>query len=415
MEFKTVEEVYSALFGNLLRDEGKIVSSKFNKLLGELGLDKVSAKFLQEVYNEITEDEYLDSIKDQAIDGKIKLEDINAIDGSKPFEKVSKVEAISTYVTDDKRRLSSLREIRRQQEPHAYFNMLVQDLERDIKQELKHPVIEHVEKNKAGREHLVILLSDWHLGYVIKDSKTGGYNYTILKNRLSEFLAVTKEEIYKREDTLKSITIYFVGDLVEHVNMRNVNQAFDTEFTLSEQISKGTRLLIDTIKSIASSFDGQVRFGMVGGNHDRLQGNKNEKIYNDNVAYIVLSTLLMLKENGLLNGIDIINNLEDVYTIEDNVGYTNIIVNHGDNLKGNVNHIPKFIKDHVFDILITGHVHHFKTKQEDYHRQHITVGSTIGYNNYSKELNLSRTSPSQQLLFLDEGSHDVTIKTVYLD
>lgn len=196
--------------------------------------------------------------------------------------------------------------------------------------------------------------------------------------------------------------------------MRSVNQAFDTEFTLAEQITKGTRLLIDVLSQISEVAEGNLRFGIVGGNHDRLQGNKNEKIYNDNVAYITLDTMLNLQELGVLNGIEIIDNREDIYTIEDVVANQRIVVNHGDNLKGNVNHIPKFIKDQVFDLLITGHVHHLRVKQEDYNRQHITVGSTIGYNTYSKELHLSKTTPSQQLLFLEHDSKDIELKTVYL-
>lgn len=248
--------------------------------------------------------------------------------------------------------------------------------------------------------------------YSLKDNKTGGYNFEILKERLQRFVDKTKHEILDRD--INHVTVYFVGDLIEHVNMRSVNQAFDTEFTLSEQITKGTRLLIDVLQQLSEVVEGQLRFGIVGGNHDRLQGNKNEKIYNDNVAYIALDTLINLQELGLFNGVEIIDNRDDIYTIEDKVASQSIIVNHGDNLKGNVNHIPKFIKDQVFDILITGHVHHLRVKQEDYTRQHITVGSTIGYNTYSKELNLSRTAPSQQLLFLEKDSKDIELKTIYL-
>ena len=115
--------------------------------------------------------------------------------------------------------------------------------------------------------------------------------------------------------------------------MRSVNQAFDTEFTLAEQITKGTRLLIDVLSQISEVTEGNLRFGIVGGNHDRLQGNKNEKIYNDNVAYITLDTMLNLQELGVLNGIEIIDNREDIYTIEDVVANQRIVVNHGDNLK----------------------------------------------------------------------------------
>jgi len=414
MKFNTVEEVYAVVFGALLRDEGKIVSSKFNKIINELGLDRVRAKEIQEIYNEIDADDYLADIKEQATDGEITLDTVEGVTGDKPFEDKKLVDAVSNYVVDNKRRLAELREVRKQQEPHAYTTILMQDLREDFKS-IEEPILDResgITVKESNDKELVVLLSDTHIGYQFKDSKTGGYNFEILKERIQHFVNKTVKEILERD--IRNVTIYFVGDLIEHVSMRNVNQAFDTEFTLSEQITKGTRLLIDVIQQISDVTEGNLKFGMIGGNHDRLQGNKNEKIYNDNVAYIVLDTLLNLQELELFNGIEIIDNRDDVYTIEDHVCGKNIIVNHGDTLKGNVNHIPKFIKDQVFDILITGHVHHLKVKQEDYTRQHITVGSTIGYNTYSKELNLSRTAPSQQLLFLEHNSSDVELKTVYL-
>lgn len=414
MKFNTVEEVYAVVFGVLLRDEGKIVSSKFNKIINELGLDRVRAKEIQEIYNEIDADDYLADIKEQAIDGEITLDTVEGVTGDKPFEDKKLVDAVSNYVVDNKRRLAELREVRKQQEPHAYTTILMQDLREDFKS-IEEPILDResgITIKESNDKELVVLLSDTHIGYQFKDSKTGGYNFEILKERMQHFVNKTVKEILERD--IRNVTIYFVGDLIEHVSMRNVNQAFDTEFTLSEQITKGTRLLIDVIQQISDVTEGNLKFGMIGGNHDRLQGNKNEKIYNDNVAYIVLDTLINLQELELFNGIEIIDNRDDVYTIEDQVCGKNIIVNHGDTLKGNVNHIPKFIKDQVFDILITGHVHHLKVKQEDYTRQHITVGSTIGYNTYSKELNLSRTAPSQQLLFLEHNSSDIELKTVYL-
>lgn len=414
MEFKSVEEIYAIVFGSLLRDEGKIVSAKFNKIINQFGLDRVSAKDLQDIYNEIDEDNYLSDIKDKAIDGKINLKDVEDVKGDLPFKDTKVLDTVSNYVVDNKRRLAELREVRKQQEPHAYAHMLMQDLREDFVKELDKPILDREEDILFGgnNKELVVLLSDTHIGYVLKDNKTGGYNFEILKERLQHFVDKTKYEIQDRN--INHVTVYFVGDLIEHVSMRNVNQAFDTEFTLSEQITKGTRLLVDVLQQLSEVVEGQLRFGIVGGNHDRLQGNKNEKIYNDNVAYIALDTLINLQELGLFNGVEIIDNRDDIYTIEDKVANQSIVVNHGDNLKGNVNHIPKFIKDQVFDILITGHVHHLRVKQEDYTRQHITVGSTIGYNTYSKELNLSRTAPSQQLLFLDRDSKDIELKTIYL-
>ena len=77
----------------------------------------------------------------------------------------------------------------------------------------------------------------------------GKYDFEVLKSRLNHFIDTTVKEIEDRD--ISNVTVYFVGDLVEHINMRDVNQAFETEFTLAEQISKGTRLLIDILNALS--------------------------------------------------------------------------------------------------------------------------------------------------------------------
>lgn len=166
MKFNTVEEVYAVVFGVLLRDEGKIVSSKFNKIINELGLDRVRAKEIQEIYNEIDADDYLADIKEQATDGEITLDTVEGVTGDKPFEDKKLVDTVSSYVVDNKRRLAELREVRKQQEPHAYSKILMQDLREDFKS-IEEPLLDResdITIKESNNEELVVLLSDWHIG-----------------------------------------------------------------------------------------------------------------------------------------------------------------------------------------------------------------------------------------------------------
>lgn len=413
--YKTVEEVHAIIVGVLLKDEGKVVSAKFNKLTKEFGLDRINVADLKEVVADIREDKHLNELKNKAIKGEVTLGDLRDVEDKKVFEGNNYHQEVSSYIVENEKVLSSLREQRKHLRNTAYPQIMFDELKEHMVNELEGETLIHHDsvKAKTDEDEMVVLLSDFHIGANVTDMTNEGYNFEILKRRLSKLLTTIDKEIDKRG--IENITVYFVGDLIEHINMRDVNQAFETEFTMAEQISKGTRILIDFLNSISEVTSGSLRFGIIGGNHDRMQGNKNQKIYNDNVAYLVLDSLLLFQEQGMLNGIEIIDNRSDIYTIRDTVAGKKFVVNHGDGLKGKGNHITKFIEDSHIDYLITGHVHHFSMKQEDYNRMHIVASSPMGYNNFAKELHLSRTKPSQQLLFLNKDDKDVDVKTVFLD
>src|SRR5699024_8210835 len=87
-------------------------------------------------------------------------------------------------------------------------------------------------------------------------------------------------------------------------------------------------------------------------------------------------------------------------------------INHGDMLRGTGSQFSKFVKNHPVDILVTGHVHNFNIRQDDGDRFQMVVGSPMGYNAYSKELQLEKTAPSQTLMLLGEETSPI-IHTVY--
>lgn len=414
-KYKTIEEVQAVIIGVLFKDEGKIVTSKFNKVTKEFGLDRIGKDDLKEIVEDIRQDEYLNELKNKAIKGKVTLGDLKDVEDKQVFEGNNYHEEVSSYVVAKEKELSHLREQRKHNRHTAYPQIMFDELKEHMVKALQGETLveHHGSKATIDDTELIVLLSDFHIGSIVSDMTNGKYDFEVLKTRLNHFIDTTVKEIEDRE--ISNVTVYFVGDLVEHINMRDVNQAFETEFTLAEQISKGTRLLIDILNVLSDVVTGELRFGIIGGNHDRMQGNKNQKIYNDNVAYVVLDSLLLFQEQGLLRGINIIDNREDIYTIRDNFGGKSIIINHGDGLKGKGNHINKFILDSHIDLLITGHVHHFSVKQEDFNRMHIVASSPMGYNNYAKELHLSKTKPSQQLLFVNKENKDIDIKTVFLD
>lgn len=416
-EFNTLDEIFSVVIGVLAKDEGKIHLSKFNKIIYQLGLDRINQVELKDIISKIRKDPKLNKIKNDTIQGNYVLGDLSDVTGNKPFEGNNYFKAVSTYTLDNERALSSAREIKKVHKEGAYLGILMEDLKEELVENLltfnEEPLIKRTVRDNDDDEHLIIGVSDWHVGAINTDYSNGGYNFDVLVKRMSTFIDEIGYTISTRG--INNVTIFFVGDLVEHINMREVNQAFETEFTLAQQITKGQQLLLNLIKEVSSMVDGTVTFGMVAGNHDRLQGNKNQKVYNDSVAYIVLDNIIMLSELGFLTGVDIIDNRKDIYTIRHKVSGKNIVVNHGDMIKGKGKNITKFIENENIDILFTGHIHHLNVTQEDFKRLHIVVSSPMGYNNYAKELLLSKTSPSQQMVVLNNNTPHVELKTVYLD
>ncbi|UYB00660.1 hypothetical protein GMNKNHGO_00033 [Enterococcus phage vB_Efa29212_3e] len=348
--------------------------------------------------------------------GKITLEAVRKVllqDDKSSFD------VLSSYVVENQAVLARNREFGKLQREGAYLDHLISGLKTYLLAELKDmSSLKYISKNlKAPKvssdRELILCLSDWHIGAFVNNIDTGGYNFEIFKERLEKLL----EEVFQvaMEQDIKKIHVYHIGDIIEHINMRNVNQAFEAEFPATEQIAKGIRVIADTLNLLAKA-EFEVSFGMVGGNHDRFQGNKNDKIHNDNVAYLVVDQLHFLQELGALNkDIKLVDNRSDVYSFKDTVAGKRIKVTHGDTEGKKVDvKIPKHIKDEVIDYLIMGHIHTTRIIQEDFSRFHVYVGSPMGANNYSAENNLPTTSPAQLIMVLDPERDTPQFMPVFL-
>ena len=415
--YREPEQVSAIIFGHLVKTFGKVTVTNMNKLLVELGYDRINAKELNELASSLGENPELGTLVDKAVSGEITLEQLeNYYTEEKVYETKSLHDVITPYQVEHQRVLADNRAFNKIQREGAFTKILFEDLKADLKREFanlakpSYKFVNMAPTPDSGIE-LIVTLADFHIGAVVVNPSTGGYNFNILLDRLSQYMDEIEDMV--KLYNVERIHIYNLGDQIEHLTMRSVNQAFETEFTAIEQITVAIRVMVDFIQQIERL--APVTCGMVGGNHDRFQGNKNEKVYNDNAAYIILDTLFLLQEQGLLQRTELIDNRHDVYSFETKVQGKVIKVTHGDNLKGVGNNIPKFIKTHAIDYLITGHVHNMKTIQEDFDRIHFVVSSIMGANNYSKELLLNESKPSQTLLVLSKKLKGPIIHPVFLD
>ncbi|AXH71189.1 putative metallophosphatase [Bacillus phage BSP38] len=399
---------YAVIIGYLKAERGKIAPTIFNKIAERLGYPKLKKVQLKEFALELKEDEVLTSLYNKGYDRIIKIDDIpTAGQEIEPFLETDMFSQLTNYLISNEDNNANIRELRKLQRQGIYMELLMKGLKEHLADELKGmPRAKYMKSAKAkpkkGDKNLILLFSDWHIGALVYNEDTGGYNFEKLKGQLQEIIEFILSLI--KDLDIKQVYIFHVGDTIEHISMRNVNQAYESEFPATAQIAKGTRLLIDVLKVVSDHVP--VTFGMVAGNHDRFEGNKNDKVYNDNATYIMLDTLLMVQENfGALPNVHIIDNREDTYEFSIEIAGKTLKVKHGDyeKKKDDVK-IPKHIKEKPVDYLILGHIHTTRIVQEDYARFHLYVGSTMGANNYSKELNLPTTAASQMALVLTEGS-----------
>lgn len=403
----TKEGAFAVIMGYLKSERGKIAPSVFNKLSDALGYDKVKKADLIAMAKMIAEDSDLEGLYQKGYRREIFLSEIPSSD-TRGLEEGDLFKQVTSYLIANEDNNARLRELRKLQREGVYQKLLMDNVKAHLTEELKGmPRAKYLqttvpEAPNPGDKSLILLLADWHVGALVFNEATGGYNFSKLTGQVQDILVRTLDII--RLLNVKHVYVFHLGDAIEHVSMRNVNQAFDSEFPATEQIAKATRLMTDMLISLSKEVN--VTFGIVAGNHDRFEGNKNDKIYNDNAAYLILDTLFLLQDTfGQLPNVTLIDNRNDTYEFIIKVAGKNIKVVHGDHeKKSDGRKIPKHIKEIVIDFLFMGHIHTTGITQEDFARFHAYVGTPMGSNSYSKENNFPTTAASQMIVILEEGS-----------
>jgi len=418
LEYTQPMEVYAVVFGYLIRTFGKIQTSKVNKIVSELGYDTLTVPLLREYAETIEDDPELSEILNKAVNGDVTPDelkkyktDTNPIKSEKDIHKV-----VTPYQVEHQKVLKNNREFNKIQREGAYVKILFEEMKEELKKEFRSIPFREKKpfeyKYDPTNNTVVVIVSDWHIGASVSDTTHhGGYNLAILEARI-DYL-VNEAQALAHEHQAEKIVCIFAGDLIEGADMRG-GQKWGLELNLSQQIAVGVRKLYELLEDLSDI--APVEFLSIRGNHDRLTGqaNKKDNIYNDSSMYIVLDMLKMKKEEGNLPGVHIIDNAHDMYDGELEIYGKVFHVSHGDALKGGTNPFTKFIEDRPINYLITGHIHTFSVKQ--YHRDymHLVVGSPMGYNDYAKELKLTKTAPSQTLMVMREGK-DTIIQPVFME
>ncbi|AMW61698.1 DNA polymerase I [Bacillus phage Juglone] len=397
----------AVVMGYLKRERGQIPTSAFNKLIKELGYEGMHLKEMQTVASDINNDKALSYLYDLAVKGEISLDVIQ------PPGKEDKVltekdvfPMVTPYITEKENNTANLREFRKMQRDGTAMKLLFDSLKTELIEELKDlPKSKYITSVKKapqqGDKSLILCFSDWHVGMYVINESTGGYNFDMLTQYVDNIVAEVLKMV--KEQNIKHLYVYNLGDITEHINMRNVNQAFDAEMHLSKQIATSTRLTVDVLSKLSKHL--HVTYTQIAGNHDRMQVSKNDVISGDSTAYVLLSTLIMLQEDlGQLPNVTVVDNRESMYAHTQDIAGLTVKAVHGDKeKKGLHNVIGKHVKTKNIDLIIMGHFHSTLIQQEDYARYKVVVGSPQGENDFSKDNNMSSSYGSQMIIVLEEG------------
>lgn len=261
------------------------------------------------------------------------------------------------------------------------YGVIAEQIHRALLDELNEviPTFAYQDRLPVSEGKMVVMLSDWHIGAQVHNVKGNNYNYDIARQRVAKYLSRVKKIAH--EEGITEINVVSLGDMTEHINMRKVNQAFEAEFPLAVQIVKAYELIRDFIVNLSEDFN--VTYRGVGGNHDRMNGDKNDNIDGDSTAYIVNFMIKDFIENTKLDRItyvevDSINYSASFYLNDFHFKFV-----HGDNEKGNkklASHAD--LDDTSYNVLAMGHLHHFSVKEVGQDKYEVYVGSLMGANNY---------------------------------
>lgn len=226
---------------------------------------------------------------------------------------------------------------------------------------------------------MVVLLSDWHIGATVDNVMGNTFNYEVAQKRIDKYLSRVKKIAH--DEGITEINVVCMGDMTEHVSMRKVNQAHEAEFPLAVQIVKAYELIRNFIVGLSEDFN--VTYRGIGGNHDRMNGDKNDNIDGDSTIFVINFMVKEFIEKANASRITYVEVDQINYSTSFYVGKYNMKFVHGDNEKGNkklASHAD--IDNTSYNVLAMGHLHHHSVREVGQNKYEVYVGSLMGANNY---------------------------------
>lgn len=267
------------------------------------------------------------------------------------------------------------------------------------KMKIEKPVREHVIKKSSNSKSMIAFISDLHFGAEV-DIEGYVYNPEVSEQLMMDY-ADKLIEIIVREQ-ISDLIVVNLGDMVEGLYMRK-SQSYNMKTLFAEQIGKATNIIVNFLLKLSDYTE--VEYRGINGNHDRINGDKNDSIYGDgavSVSNVMISSIIKYA------GLDIkFVDSEPYHTILD-VNGVNILAVHGDKTPLKRNSVLAEQSDLYsipFDLLVGGHFHRHSLLESGEDRYVVIFGSLKGSDEYSlKQLGL-KSSRSQGVVIVDDKSN----------
>ena len=284
----------------------------------------------------------------------------------------------------------------------------------DLKYYLKYD-LQNIEKMPFKRlksnegYKLIVCVSDWHIGYIIRNYKGNNYNYEIARNRLKKLLSEIEKMCIRYNIT--DVVICQLGDITEGAYMRETQQAFECEFNFAEQVSKAIKLLYEFTTAVSEIAN--VELITVGGNHSRVS-TKASNIDGDNFNVVIRDMLEVMTESNERIKVAKIDTITDSHRFT--INGLNVKVTHGDKSPKDAKKLfdtETSLEGEKIDLILRGHYHNFEIETQNNGGCVITCGCLFGYNLYSNNIIRSNSNASQCLIVVGESEIEC-IKNVNL-
>lgn len=244
---------------------------------------------------------------------------------------------------------------------------------------------------------MIVCLSDLHIGALV-DLDVNKYNFEIAKKRLYEYLNQVVTDA--KDNNITDIYLVGLGDMIEHPYMHNL--AYNCEFTLSEQITMASDVVISFIMGLINS-DLNVTYAGVAGNHDRFHEDKNRNLDGDHAVKGINKAVESFIHNAKIERAKYVQakDYEHTFTING----LNILAIHGDlSGRADVGIMSKYSnKNGVdYDLVLMGHYHTVQILEVGYNKFIAVGGSIKGADSYSVNKLQKQSAPSQMYVIINE-------------
>ena len=257
-------------------------------------------------------------------------------------------------------------------------------------------------------KRMVVCLSDIHYGSFVD---IDGHYYDTTRARILMETYLSKVLALAEANNVSKVHIVGIGDYFEHDSMR-IQNTYNAERTFTEQIVDFSEIIIEFLKTLSMHVD--IEYSAIGGNHDRVAGNKNDSIFGEHMVTVsnrIVETFIKYSGN---ERIKYVNAKPYSYTLE--LFGRNFLFVHGDTTpikKQSVLAEQSTLHGKNFDAIIAGHYHRHSVLEVGDDKYVAVFGGMKGSDEYSLYAIGASSSRSQGVIIVSANG-DYEIKQVKL-